>query len=567
MENGSSAPIPAEGSSTSIGSTIRNYLRYFKDELIILLTPLVCSILIFAFPDYKIEARCAFTVLLMEIYWVTEVLPLPVTAFIPMVLFPTFGIMKSTDVARTYLADTNFLFLGGLIFAVAVERCNLHQRIALFVLSIVGSQPKYILLGFVLCTGFLSLWISNTAITALMLPIALSVSAELAEFNKDEEMAILNENGEKFAETAPLSSSKKDLANTLNEEDMKMTKALLLGVAFSSSIGGLGTMVGTATNLVFFGQMPKLYPNAYNTGINFFSWMLFAFPVVVSGLILCWIILGFLFLRNSPPGNPRISAMLTDKYRNLPDVSFAEKAVTIFFFILLGLWVCREPQIFPGFARFFNKGFVTDATSAMLIVLILFAFPDKKPEITGAKKIIKTRLLDWKTVQSRVPWSVILLLGGGFAMAAGVKESQLSARIGEMLTILDVLPPVLIMSICIAISVFVTNICANTVTASIFLPIAAEMATSLKIHPLYFMLPITIAASFAFALPVATPPNAIIFASGLVKVNDLVVSGTLLSILLGIVTIFVVHFWGSLVFGLGTFPNWAAAAVNVTGTG
>ncbi|TKR57432.1 hypothetical protein L596_030699 [Steinernema carpocapsae] len=337
--------LSAEGSSPSIGSTIRNYLRYFKDELIILLTPLVCSIVIFAFPDYKIEARCAFTVLLMEIYWVSEVLPLPVTAFIPMVLFPTFGIMKSTDVARTYLADTNFLFLGGLIFAVAVERCNLHQRIALFVLSIVGSQPKFILLGFVLCTGFLSLWISNTAITALMLPIALSVSAELAEFNKDEEMATLNENGEKVVETAPLATrrdSKKDLANTLNVEDMKMTKALLLGVAFSSSIGGLGTMVGTATNLVFFGQMPKLYPHAYNTGINFFSWMLFAFPIVVSGLILCWIILGFLFLRNSPPGNPRISAMLKDKYCNLPDVSFAEKAVAIFFFILLGLWENRR---------------------------------------------------------------------------------------------------------------------------------------------------------------------------------------------------------------------------------
>ncbi|KAK0396691.1 hypothetical protein QR680_001814 [Steinernema hermaphroditum] len=565
MENGSPAPV-AEPPAKPL-TTIRNFFRYFKDETIIILTPIFCSIVLFLFPNYVIEARCAFTVLLMEIYWVTEVLPLPVTAFIPMVLFPTFGIMKSTDVARTYLADTNFLFLGGLIFAVAVERCNLHQRIALFVLSIVGSQPKFILLGFVLCTGFLSLWISNTAITALMLPIALSVSAELAEFNKDEEMCAMNENGEKVAENTPLSSSKKDLANTLNEQDLKMTKALLLGVAFSSSIGGLGTMVGTATNLVFFGQMPKLYPLAYNTGINFFSWMLFAFPIVVLGLILCWLILGLLFLRNSPPGNPRISAMLKDKYLNLPDVSFAEKAVAIFFFILLGLWVCREPQIFPGFARFFLKGYVTDATSAMLIVLVLFAFPDKKPEITSSKKIVKTRLLDWKTVQSRVPWSVILLLGGGFAMAAGVKESKLSARIGEMLTILDVLPPMVIMSICIAISVFVTNICANTVTASIFLPIAAEMATSLKIHPLYFMLPITIAASFAFALPVATPPNAIIFASGLVKVNDLVVSGTILSILLGIVTIFVVHFWGTLVFALNTFPDWAAAATNVTGTG
>uniref|UniRef100_A0A1I7Z829 CitMHS domain-containing protein n=1 Tax=Steinernema glaseri TaxID=37863 RepID=A0A1I7Z829_9BILA len=563
MENGS--PVAVGETSPKTLTTVKNFFRYFKDEAIIILTPLICSIVLFLFPNHVIEARCAFTVLVMEVYWVSEVLPLPVTAFIPMVLFPTFGIMKSVDVARTYLADTNFLFLGGLIFAVAVERCNLHQRIALFVLSIVGSQPKFILLGFVLCTGFLSLWISNTAITALMLPIALSVSAELAEFNKDEEMCAMNENGEKLGEAAPLSASKKDLANTLNEQDLKMTKALLLGVAFSSSIGGLGTMVGTATNLVFFGQMPKLYPEATNTGINFFSWMLFASPIVIIGLILCWAILGLLFLRNSPPGNPRISAMLKDKYLNLPEVSFAEKSVAIFFFILLGLWVCREPQIFPGFALFFKKGYITDATSAMIIVLVLFAFPDKKPEITGAKKIVKTRLLDWKTVQSRVPWSVILLLGGGFAMAAGVKESKLSARIGEMLTILDVLHPMAIMSICIAISVFVTNICANTVTASIFLPIAAEMATSLKIHPLYFMLPITIAASFAFALPVATPPNAIIFASGLVKVNDLVVSGTILSILLGIVTIFVVQFWGTLVFGLSTFPAWAEAAGNVTG--
>ncbi|VDM59925.1 unnamed protein product [Angiostrongylus costaricensis] len=473
----------------------------------------------------------------MGLYWVFEVLPLAITALIPMVAFPVFEIMKSDDVAQSYLPDTSFLFIGGLMVAVTVEKSELHTRIALFVLKTVGSQPKWIMAGFMGVTGFLSMWISNTATAALMVPIVQSVITELVANHRMHELLALSEansieNRRRSVDMRRLSipqenviSHQKDLSNLFTPRELLLAKGLLISVCFSANIGGSATITGTASNLVLIGQLEKLFPNA-DTGINFLSWIFFAFPQAVVCQVLCWFVLNVVFLRNAPQGSAIVSRKLNEKYRKLPSISFAEISVMVCFTLLLLLWILREPQIIPGFGCYFKRGYVTDATSAILVVILLFAIPDHKPMCCTRERnghhIVRNSLLDWPTIQERFPWSVVLLLGGGFALAAGVKESRLSHEIGEVMQHLTDLPTYTVMFICVLITVGFTNICSNAVIATIFIPIVAELARSLDANPLLYMLPVAVSSSFAFLFPVATPSNAIVFGTGLVKVGDMV---------------------------------------------
>ncbi|KAK6760616.1 hypothetical protein RB195_021905 [Necator americanus] len=537
-----------------------------------------------AYHDFDVkQAQCAYVVSIMGFYWMFEVLPLAITALIPMVAFPFFEIMKSEDVAQAYLPDTSFLFIGGLMVAVAVEKSELHTRIALFVLKTVGSRPKWIMAGFMGVTGFLSMWISNTATAALMVPIVQSVITELVTNHRGlialtptthlncmsvgnpvvPQMFTLSHHSNRYPNTREIMSSRmheilalsevhsienrrrsvdmrrlsipqenvlvahqKDMSNLFTPREHLMAKGLLISVCFAANIGGSATITGTASNLVLLGQLEKLFPNA-DTGINFLSWITFAFPQAVLCLAFCWFVLNIVFLRNAPQGSAIVSRKLKEKYDKLPSTTFAEVAVMVCFVLLLGLWMLREPQIIPGFGAYFKRGYITDATSAVFVVLLLFIIPDKKPMCYQRDRgrsghyTVRNSLLDWPTIQERFPWSVVLLLGGGFALAAGVKESHLSIEIGEVMHRLSVFPVNVIMFICICITVGLTNICSNTVIASIFIPIVAELARSLDINPLLFMLPVAISSSFAFLFPVATPPNAIVFGTGLVQVTDM----------------------------------------------
>ncbi|KAE9415370.1 hypothetical protein Angca_009771, partial [Angiostrongylus cantonensis] len=536
------------------------------------------------------QAQCAYVVSIMGLYWVFEVLPLAITALIPMVAFPVFEIMKSDDVAQAYLPDTSFLFIGGLMLAVTVEKSELHTRIALFVLKTVGSQPKWIMAGFMGVTGFLSMWISNTATVALMVPIVQSVITELVANHRMHELLALSEansieNRRRSVDMRRLSipqenviSHQKDLSNLFTPRELLLAKGLLISVCFSANIGGSATITGTASNLVLIGQLEKLFPNA-DTGINFLSWIFFAFPQAVVCQILCWFVLNIVFLRNAPQGSAIVSRKLNEKYRKLPCISFAEISVMVCFTLLLLLWILREPQIIPGFSCYFKKGYVTDATSAIFVVILLFAVPDRKPmcctrgkqqcfklllriakqkfEERNGHHIVRNSLLDWPTIQERFPWSVVLLLGGGFALAAGVKESRLSHEIGEVLQHLTDLPTYTVMFICVLITVGFTNICSNAVIATIFIPIVAELARSLDANPLLYMLPVAVSSSFAFLFPVATPSNAIVFGTGLVNVGDMAFSGFFITIGCMVLSIVNVMLWGRYLFALNEFPLWA----------
>ncbi|KAE8622220.1 hypothetical protein XENTR_v10005150 [Xenopus tropicalis] len=572
----------------------RNYFIIFLVPLFLLPLPLVVP---------TKEASCGFVIIVMALFWCTEALPLAVTALFPVLLFPMMGIMDSTAVCSQYLKDTNMLFIGGLLVAISVEKWNLHKRIALRVLLIVGVKPALLLLGFMVVTAFLSMWISNTATTAMMIPIAQAVLQQLhtseERVDKPSEETKKNVNGmDNSMYESVLPNGKMILAventyATVNEgfemqdstkdpepsklekesigpivielEDekqkeekqklrlekhLKICKGMTLSVCYSASIGGIATLTGTTPNLVMKGQMDELFPENNNV-INFASWFGFAFPTMFVLLALSWLWLQFMFLgfnfkKNFGCGGnseqkekeKRAFKIISGEHKKLGAMTFAEISVLVLFILLVLLWFTREPGFMPGWATIsFNKDgkeMVTDATVAIFVSLMMFFFPSELPsfkyrEDTDTEKPgmkpkfrVPPALLDWKTVNEKMPWNIVILLGGGFALAKGSEESGLSLWLGEKLTPLQSIPPAAIaLILCLLVATF-TECTSNVATTTLFLPILASMAKAIHLNPLYIMLPCTLSASLAFMLPVATPPNAIAFSYGQLKVIDMV---------------------------------------------
>ncbi|NXO28457.1 S13A2 protein, partial [Cisticola juncidis] len=560
------------------------------------------------------EALCGYVIIVMALFWCTEALPLAVTALLPVLLFPMMNIMDSTTVCQEYLKDTNMLFLGGLMMAIAIESWNLHKRVALRVLLITGVRPALLLMGFMVVTAFLSMWISNTATTAMMLPIAQAVMEQLSK--SEAESGPAGQGSEytnkafELQEKAPDSFKEPeekgprpfpgqcsscisfvpwDLGNshvlTVEEEKNRdeiekkhksLSKGMSLCICYSSSIGGIATLTGTTPNLVLQGQVNDIYPG--NGGIiNFASWFSFAFPTMLVLLILAWfwlqiLYLGFNFKKNFGCGaSPAAKAkekqayeIIKEESKKLGKMKFAEIEVSILFILLVVLWFTREPGFIPGWATvLFNKdntSYVTDATVALFISILLFILPSGiSSQDTGGRAKFRAppALLDWRVVQEKMPWNIVFLLGGGFALAKGSEESGLSEWLGTKLTPLQNIPhPAIAFLLCLLIATF-TECTSNVATTTLFLPILASMAEAICLNPLYVMLPCTLSASLAFMLPVATPPNAIVFSYGQLRVIDMAKAGFVLNIL-GVLTITLgINTWASSLFQLQTFPSWA----------
>ncbi|XP_015229392.1 PREDICTED: solute carrier family 13 member 2-like [Cyprinodon variegatus] len=582
---------------------VLKWMWYHRNYIIIVVTPLAFLPLPLVIPTS--EARCGYAIILMALYWCTECMPLAVTALLPVVLFPMMGIMKAGDVSVEYLKDSNMLFVGGLLVAIAVEHWSLHKRIALRVLLLVGVRPALLMMGFMIVSAFLSMWISNTATTAMMLPIAQAVlqqlqateaQAEEREFSAEDNPGFELETrevkeeitDEKMPETklplengvaehqVPPESTQELRRKAMEAKYELLTKGMSLSVCYSASIGGTATLTGTTPNLILKGQMDKLFPDNGDV-INFASWFGFAFPNMVLMLVISWLWLQFLFLGlnlkktfgcgTKSDRDKEAYAVMRDEYRKLGGMKFAEGAVLTIFILLVLLWFTREPGFIPGWATvLFNKddSFVTDGTVAIFMSMLFFVIPSRLPKFgsygfTEAGKRIKAppTLLNWQVVHERMPWNIILLLGGGFALAAGSEASGLSVWLGESLTPLQKVPPFAISILLSLLVATFTECSSNTATTTLFLPILGSMASAIEIHPLYVMLPCTIAASLAFMLPVATPPNAIAFSFGNLKVVDMVRAGFMLNII-GILCINLgINTWGYAMFNMGTFPQWA----------
>ncbi|XP_078404405.1 Na(+)/citrate cotransporter-like isoform X2 [Cetorhinus maximus] len=581
-------------------------LRNYRDPLL-----LVLPVILFMPLPIVVrtpEAYCAYIVLLMAVYWCTEVIPLAITSFLPILLFPTFGIMTSRAVSTQYLKDTNILFLGGLMVAIAIEHWNLHKRIALRALLLVGVKPALLMLGFMSVTAFLSMWISNTATTAMMVPIAKAVLNQLSTTGEDasrmelrysrssahgkevkSKSTILDMELSDVATASKVTNVQQNKLNVSkvtigsydhNENDL--IKGLTLCVSYAASIGGTATLTGTGPNLVLKGQMNQIFPNNEDV-INFASWFGFAFPNMLITLFFCWLWLQALFLGLNfrrlwgfgiPVSSKEKKAygVIQEEYKKLGRMSFAEKAVLVLFILLVVLWFTRDPGFVPGWGNvLFDKNgheYVTDATVVLFIAILMFIVPSQKPnfkpwnQVKGSRKRISgkkqiKKLLDWNTVQHKLPWNVVLLLGGGFALAKGCEVSGLSEWLGHQLLPLQKIPHWAIAIILCVVMAIVTECTSNVATATIFLPILASMATTIRMNPLYAMIPTTLSASFAFMLPVATPPNAIVFSYGHLRVIDMIRAGCFVNIL-GVASVtLAINTWGYVIFNLNTFPKWA----------
>jgi sodium-dependent dicarboxylate transporter 2/3/5 len=434
----------------------------------------------------------------MAIWWITDAVPIAGTALLPLMVLPLSGVLNLKQVSNNYMDPTVLLYMGGFLLATSIEKWNLHKRIALNIINLLGTDLRRIVLGFMLATGFLSMWISNSATALMMLPIGLAVIGQFKNHLGDEN-GILSTH---------------------------LAKNILLGIAYAASIGGMATLIGTPTNNVLRAVVEKLY----NYTIDFNEWMLFAFPFSVVLLAIAWF-----YLVNY--GNPlpkkfnltEAKSVIQDQIVSLGKITYEEKTVLIVFGLVCFSWITRSFLLAPLLPA------LDDTIIALLGVMLLLLLP------SSGKSEPKGRILDWKTAE-QIPWGVLILFGGGLALAEGFKETGLASWIGQHLSLIEGVSFFVLLLIIIAAVNFLTEVTSNVATASMLLPILASVAIKLDVHPFGLMVGATLAASCAFMLPVATPPNAVVFGPGYLKIKDMVKAGLWLNILSIILLTLMVYF-------------------------
>lgn len=452
----------------------------------------------FSADAWRVLAMAAF----MLVWWVTEAVPIPVTAILPMVLLPLMQIYDMKTAAAPYASPVVFLFMGGFMLALAMEKWNLHRRIALRIVHFTGTNANRIILGFMLATGFLSMWISNTATTVMMLPIAVSVIGLLETSAQDEKSVI---GGPFFA------------------------ISLLIGIAYAANIGGTATIVGTPPNVVFSGFIER----TYDVSISFARWMVFAFPFALILLLLTYYVLTRFLFKNGLGEFKGAQDLVAQQLQQLGKISIPERRTLIISVITAIAWITRKQiNAILGLSKANQDIELSDHMIAIIATIFLFVLP------AGDDK--KQSLLEW-TDTSRLPWGILLLFGGGLSLADALKHVGLIDSIGAQFQGVDHTGFWIILGLT-AVSLFLTEIMSNVALVTVFLPVVGAVALGMELDPVLFCIPVTLAASCAFMLPMSTPPNAIVFASGKLKISDMARAGIWLN-LLAIVLIALLTQW------------------------
>ncbi|WKX98544.1 hypothetical protein Q1695_013880 [Nippostrongylus brasiliensis] len=517
---------------------------------LIFVAPLVFSPFLFFGPPF----RCAFCIFLLSSYWIGEVVPIGITSLLPILLFPVLGIESAKKICLVYFKDSIVLFLCTMTITLAVEETNLHKRIALKLLCKVGTKRQTMLLGFMCTTAFLSFFLSDTACTALMIPIALAIIEATSCAASDTEMiekSCYETSLEKLAQLKKLPPSQRGFC-----------KALVLACAHGSLIGGTAIITSTGPNLVFREIIQTTYSES-DIQVSYVQWMSFAIPpmlfyLISSFLVLTCFFMGprqlFLWCAPRTIEEERVARAVEKNIRNTYDdlgpFTFAEKSILFLFAFLMSCWIFRKPGFIPGFGEaFIDGGYLTDSVAGIFVVFILFAWP-RDPFAKDFSPI-----LTWPMMQRRFAWSCALLIGAGYAISEGVEKSGLSTLIScAMKDIFGKLHSVQLQLMVTASITAMTEFASNVSTGSILIPIVLSIAESLHIHPLYLAMPATVACSFAFMLPMATPPNAIVYDTKIVGMLEMIFTGIILNVCCVLITTINMNTWAYWLFDLGHVP-------------
>lgn len=499
------SPDAGSANQTSSGHDIRRWIG--------LVGGLILFLILLAMPVPEgLEPAGWYTAavgLLMATWWITEAIPIPVTALLPLALFPVLGAGSIDEAARPYANPLIFLFMGGFMIALAMQRWDLHRRIALSIIKSIGTRPHAIVFGFMLAAAALSMWVSNTATAMMMLPIGLSV------------VQLTESDGE------------------LGDDERTFAIVLMLGIAYACNVGGMGTIIGTPPNALLQGFLSE----TYGVELSFARWMLIGVPFVVVGLPLAYFALtriAFSLELEQIAGGRRLIEGELDK---LGPLSRPEKMVATVFGTVALLWMTQPvlSTYVPG---------LSDAGIAMSGAVVLFLLP-----VEPSKGIF---LLDWETA-AKLPWDVLLLFGGGLSLASGVDRTGLATWIGEGLSALEGVPIVLLILVVSVTIVLLTELTSNTATTAAFLPIMASVAVGVGQNPYLLLVPAALAASCAFMLPVATPPNAIVYGSNVMTIPQMARAGVVLNVVFTLLVTAAAYILIPLVFGVevGVVPPWA----------
>lgn len=456
---------------------------------------LFAFVLLFVYPDnMSYEARAVLASLLwMATWWITEAVPIAVTGLLPLFVFPFAGIMDMEQAGKPYASSIIFLFLGGFILAAGIERWNLHRRIALSILGIMGSRPSFIILGFMLATGFLSMWLSNTATAIMMVPIAVTVIQQLCVELGGESPTTTN-----FA------------------------RSLLLGIAYAASIGGIATLIGTPTNAILVENIETMF----GTKLSFVQWMLFGTPVCLLFLLATWLMLtkfSFPIPRSANADFKSLHDKIAEHRAALGKMSWEEKWMLVVFGSVVFCWTFASLLIgyFPILEDKLEEGACSIAGA-----VLLFLIPARQRDKNGHRQ----KLMDWETAE-RIPWGILLLFGGGLSLADSFKISGFSNWIGLQVAGLGGLPLFVLLLIVITLVCFLTEVTSNMATAAMILPILASLSTAMNLHPYWLMVGATCASSCGFMMPAGTGPNAIVFASRYLRIKDMIKAGFFLDLI------------------------------------
>nr|DBA30402.1 TPA: hypothetical protein GDO54_006389 [Pyxicephalus adspersus] len=554
-----------------------------KNLLLVISIPLLLLPLPLLHPSS--ESSCAYVLIVTAVYWVSEAVPLGAAALVPAFLFPLFGVLKSSEVAAEYVKNTTLLLMGVICLAASVEKWNLHKRIALRMVMLSGAKPGMLLMCFMCCTALLSMWLSNTSSTAMVMPIADAVLQQLTSADEEHEGTVAN--GSSAAENGQQKGGKQNQPSIelifINEEATAKDLSKLIQ---SKNLNGVH-MIANPMTFVKPATNGHRYPDA--EVVNFGTWFVFSLPITIVVLLLTWVWLHWLFLgcnfretcslskKKKTRQEERSERRIQEEYEKLGKMSYQEK-VTVFFFILMTLlWFTREPGFVPGWESLFEKkGFRTDATVSVFLGFLLFLIPSKRPQFTcfrkrGPDQDLKENtkekeeggpdldgpMLTWQEFQKHMPWEIVVLVGGGYALAAGCKTSGLSTWIGRQMECLSSLPSWAVSLLACVLVSAVTEFVSNPATITIFLPILCSLSEALYINPLYTLIPVTMCISFAVMLPVGNPPNAIVYNYGHCQIKDMVKAGLGVNLIGLSIIIVAINTWGIRLFQLDTFPEWA----------